>query len=265
MRLIGLQYAPLWLDKDASHALIERLLDEAAPPPGSLVVLSEMSDTGWTLELDRAVEGDTVGWAAEIAARLGVFLQVGYAEHGPDGKGRNCTVIARPDGTLGPVYRKVHLFTFGSEGSIYGHGDTVVIDDLDGTKVFPALCYDLRFPELFRQGAVGGAEILTLPACWPIERAAHFRALAIARAIENQSYVVAVNRIGTDPTFTFGGGSLIVSPLGEVLDEAQQDEGVISATFDREAMRDWREQFPSLQDIHHNLLGSPPIEHGRFP
>ena len=100
-----------------------------------------------------------------------------------------------------------------------------------------------------------GAEIFTVIASWPIERAAHWRALTIARAIENQAYVIAVNRTGTDPHWQYGGGSLIVSPLGEVLAEGGSEPCVLKAHFERPVIDDWRKRFPATKDVHSHLLG----------
>lgn len=124
----------------------------------------------------------------------------------------------------------------------------------------PLICYDLRFPELWRLGAVEEADVFTIGASWPAARQQHWRALLIARAIENQAYVVAVNRIGDDPHIKYAGGSLIISPTGEVLAEAPAGNVpiVLQAELDPAALRAWREKFPALADIHRELLGSIP-------
>ncbi len=99
---------------------------------------------------------------------------------------------------------------------------------------------------------------MTVIASWPRERAAHWRTLAIARAIENQAYVVAVNRTGSDPSYTYAGGSLVISPLGEVLDEGgTTEDAMVCGVFDRATLDDWRRRFPALVDLHRPLLGQP--------
>lgn len=260
MQLIALQYAPIWEDKASSHAHVEDLLTRAEPEPGALVVLPEMSDTGWSFNTGRITEGDTPEWASDVARRFGIHLQVGFAELTSEGKGLNCTIIAAPDGSLGEIYRKIHPFSFGSETDHFDGGSEIIVEQLPEALVCPTICYDLRFPELYRHGAMAGAEIFTVIASWPRERAAHWRALVIARAIENQAWVVAVNRTGQDPSFSYGGGSVIVSPMGEIMAEGDANEGVVSASFDRTEMDKWRARFPALNDIRPSLLGNPTIE-----
>ena len=217
-----------------------------------------MGDTGWSFNLDSVLSGDSPGWAAKTARAHGIHLQVGYAEPGPDGKAFNCTVIARPDGSLGPVYRKMHPFSYGWEGKHFNGGDAVVGDRLPEAAVCPTVCYDLRFPELYRHAALAGAEVMTVIASWPGVRAAHWRALAIARAIENQAYVIATNRTGKDPSFEYTGGSVIVSPHGEVLAEGGTQPCAIKADFNRTEIDEWREKFPAIGDARRDLLGDSP-------
>jgi predicted amidohydrolase len=124
----------------------------------------------------------------------------------------------------------------------------------------PATCYDLRFPELFRDGLRAGAEVIALGACWPSVRHAHWRALLIARAIENQCFVLGVNRVGDDPAqigagvgqvagLRYLGGSLVVSPMGDVLGELGADEGVLSVEIHAQSVRDWRSKFRAWKDL----------------
>lgn len=255
MQLIALQYAPTWLDKPKSHATVERLLANTAISPGALVVLPEMCDTGWSLDINAATACDTVNWAVETAARFDVSICVGFAERVGADRGVNCSVIAHADGSLSQTYKKMHPFSFGAEEDVYDAGQERIVALCDDIPVGLSICYDLRFPELYRHLTLDGAEVLTVIACWPEERASHWRALSIARAIENQTYVVAVNRVGNDPTFTYGGGSLIVSPQGIVVAEASACEDVITADVDRDALRAWRATFPALDDVHNKLLG----------
>jgi predicted amidohydrolase len=272
MQLFALQFAPTWEDKDASHSTIERLLEAAEPAKGDLVVLPEMCDTGWSFNHKVTTTQDSLNWAGSVSKRLGIHLQVGYSELCPDGKGRNCTTIMRPDGTHGPVYRKMHPFSgspikfsqggsnSGSEEDNFTRGETIVLDHVGEMTICPTICYDLRFPEFYRHGALAGAQVFSVIASWPVQRAAHWRALAIARAIENQAYVVAVNRIGSDPSMKYAGGSMIISPQGEILADAGGSEGAIRAKFDLAELLDWRERFPVLQDLQRDLLGAARIE-----
>jgi omega-amidase len=117
-------------------------------------------------------------------------------------------------------------------------------------KVAPAICYDLRFPELFRTATLKHhTGVFALGACWPVSRQHHWRALAIARAIENQAYMLAVNRTGRDPKLEYAGGTIAVTPKGDVLGELGPEPGVLSVPVNPREVRRWREKFPALGDV----------------
>jgi omega-amidase len=253
MQVAAVQYEPIWEDKSATHRVVERLLESASVASGTFVVLPELSDTGFSMNLPAIVDERSMAWASALAKRMGIYLQVGFARRGEDGKGRNCAAIVGPE---------VHPFSFGKEAPHYSGGEQLLMAACSEAWICPAICYDLRFPELWRLAALASpsAEVFTIGACWPIERQHHWRALVIARAIENQAYVVAVNRTGRDPSFVYGGGSLIVSPKGEVLAEAGDQRCVIQASLDLNALRQWRQQFPALRDAHREYLGDISID-----
>lgn len=256
MRFAAVQFDIVWEDKPANHAIMERMIDEAEIAPGTFVLLPELGDTGFSFNLDRIVDDRSLNWAKQLATSRGIWVQHGFAEHGPDGKGRNCAVVINPAGELLGRYHKVHPFTFSREAEHYNGGEQLIVRCCDQAAVCPQICYDLRFPELWRLGALQGAEVFTIGASWPAPRQHHWRNLLISRAIENQSYVVAVNRCGNDPHLPYAGGSIIVSPMGDVLAEAEDTPAVIQAELDMPALRQWREKFPALRDIHRDLLGS---------
>lgn len=267
MKFAAVQFDIVWEDKAANHAIIERTLAEAQPriEPGTFVLLPELGDTGFSLDLDRIVDDRTLVWATGLARRMQVYLQPGFARRmtsnaGDPPPGRNCAAIIAPDGLILGEYQKVHPFSYGKESQFYAGGDHLLIktcgDPRDFAEVCPLICYDLRFPELWRLAALAGAEVFTIGASWPAARQHHWRALCIARAIENQAYVVAVNRCGRDPHLEYAGGSLIVSPKGEIVAEAQNLPMVVQADLDFPALRGWRAEFPARRDIHRDLLGS---------
>ena len=258
---MALQYPPAWLDPPASHAIVEDALDRASPPEGSFIVLPEMCDTGWCLDAEVATRNDCVSWASRLATDLGVHLQVGFATRvsRPPGAA-NASLIVHPDGSRSPVYEKVHPFGFTEEPEHYVAGNRIVIEPVGNFKVAPSICYDLRFPELHRLSVAAGAEILSIGANWPRQRAAHWRALVVARAIENQAFVIAVNRTGSDPTFDYGGGSLIVDPEGRILAEAGEEPMLLEAEIDRATLDSWRERFPALRDRRKHLLGEVEVD-----
>lgn len=259
MHVVAVQFDIVWEDKAANHRIVEQMLDEADLPPGSLVLLPELGDTGFSFNLDGIVDNLSSQWAVDQARSRGIWLQAGFAERGADGKGRNCAAVYSPAGERVATYRKVHPFSYGREIEHFTGGNETVLCRCEDAIVAPMICYDLRFPELWRAATVAGAEVFTIGASWPSARQLHWRSLLIARAIENQAYVVAVNRIGNDPHLSYVGGSIIVSPHGDILQEATEAPAVLEAQLDLTALRQWREEFPALRDIRPELLGSWPI------
>jgi predicted amidohydrolase len=260
MHLVALQYDIVWENKPANHRLIEEMLASERLPRGAFVVLPELGDTGFSFDLDSIVDDRTLAWVSALARRLGVWIQAGHAIRAEDGMGRNCATIVGPDGASVATYMKVHPFSYGQESAHFGGGGHLVVRRCGPVAVAPLVCYDLRFPELWRLAALAGAEVFTIGASWPKPRQPHWRALAMARAIENQACVVAVNRIGRDPQLEYAGGSIIVSPRGDVLGEADDRAAVVRADLDVAALRAWRAEFPALRDIRRALLGSIEVE-----
>ena len=257
MQVALLQYDIAWEDKSSNHERMEAMLSEAGLGPDTYILLPELSDTGFSMNLDTiaADGGRSVAWARDMAREHGWTIQIGHAERDPAGKGRNCATIATPTG-MTATYQKVYPMSILAEGRHYVAGHHLLIQDVQGVSVAPMICYDLRFPELFRLASVAGAELFALGACWPIPRIAHWRSLLIARALEGQAWVLGCNRVGTDPNLSYGGTSMIISPEGEVIAEADQsEECVLSATLDVESARKFREQFPVLRDVRDDLLG----------
>jgi predicted amidohydrolase len=146
----------------------------------------------------------------------------------------------------------MHPFSFGEEGKHYAGGEGAVVVDVGGTRVGLSVCYDLRFPELYRRMA--GAEVVVVIANWPVAREGHWVTLLQARAIENQCYVVGCNRVGRDGGNTYGGRSLIVGPRGELVADGAAWEHVVSGQVDVGSVHAWRAAFPALQDIRGDLL-----------
>lgn len=269
MNVAIVQFDIVWEDKPANHARVESMLDAAPPPRGSLIVLPEMSDTGFSFRLDVTADDATVPWASGLARRTGCWVQVGDAIRRPAGEGRglNRTTLIDPEGTALGAYHKVFPFSFGREVEFFDGGDRLLVGPIgtgdDRLVTAPLICYDLRFPELFRLATLAGAELITVPASWPAPRTHHWRSLLIARAIENQAFVVGVNRTGRDPHLSYAGASIAVAPDGEVLFETGDEPGVHVVELDPARLRAWRSTFPALADVRPDLLGR--IEVDRFP
>ncbi|SRR6266550_4352517 len=254
MKIFGCQLDIAWENKTANHARAQKMIAAAHPPGGSLVVLPEMFATGFSMNVPAItepgeLESSTTAFLAKTAREFGIYLMGGLVTTGGKGRGLNQAVIFSPDGAEIARYSKCQPFTLGGESQQYQAGREIVTFRWQSCLVAPFICYDLRFPELFRAAIRHEAEVLVVIASWPVKRIGHWVTLLQARAIENQAYVVGVNRTGTDPSFTYTGRSLIVSPHGEVLADAGTGEGVISAEIDLHALNAWRAEFPALQDM----------------
>ena len=260
MLFAAVQFDIAWHDAATSRERATRLIDQARLPPGSIAVLPELGDVGFTIDLDRVTPSDAPRWAGDEASRRGIHLAVGYPRRAEDGFGRNECVIALPDGRMSVPYAKVHPFGFGRETEAYRGGQRLSLTRVGPFTACPLVCYDLRFPELWRLATLAGADVFLVGASWPAARQQHWRSLLIARAIENQAYVVAANRIGDDPSLHYGGGSMIISPTGEVLAEADDQPVVLTAPADHAALVAWRTKFPALRDVHRDLLGEIPVD-----
>lgn len=258
MRAHLLQMDITWEDRPANFAKAERLLENADPSPGDLVLLPEMFDTGFSFNTDKTgdAKGETFTFLQRLAQDYGVTVQGARTVHECHcALAENRAPVFGADGAPLVEYAKIHPFTYGREPEFFQGGRDVVTYAWKGgaggehaLTVCPAICYDLRFPELFRIGLARGAEVFALGASWPQARQHHWRALLVARAIENQAFVLGVNRTGRDPTLTYAGGSIALDPKGEVLGELGAEEGVLSVVVDPAVLREWRGKFPAWRD-----------------
>ena len=253
MKVIGCQIDSVWENKEASHHKVRTLLNQNAPPKGALVVLPEMFATGFSMNVAAITDSSsrvTQDFLARTANDYGVYLTGGIVTTDASGKGRNESVTYSPDGNEIARYCKIHPFTLGGELQHYVSGSHTLVFNCEGFNLAPFICYDLRFPEIFRVAACQGANLFTVIASWPAARIHHWVTLLRARAIENQAYVIGVNRCGDDPKNSHPGNSLIIDPRGHVLAEADSAECTISAELDLPSLLSYRKDFPFLNDIH---------------
>lgn len=255
MIFAALQHDIAFEDPAATREIVEEMLRREPPPPGSFLLLPELGETGFSFDLDRVCGTGCVEWAAGLAARHGVHLQVGHAERGEDGRGRNRATLISPRGETIGSFDKVHPFSFAGEDRHFGPGGHLLLAQVGGFTVCPMVCYDLRFPELWRLAAAHGAEVFTIGAEWLSLRFAQFLPLLVARAIENQAFVVACNRVGSDPRFRYLGGSAVISPTGELLASAEDAPALVAAPLDPALLAKVRREFPVLADLRRDLLG----------
>lgn len=238
-----------WEDPAANFDRVRRMVSGAGIARGDLVVLPEMYATGFSLQVERTADEDgaQARFLRELAAATGATVMGGITIRGA-AKARNRAVVCGSAGEDLASYDKIHPFSFGREHEVFEGGTGITTFAWNGLRVMPTICYDLRFPELFRAGLARGAEAFVVIASWPSARREHWRALAVARAIENQAWVFAVNRAGSDPYLEYAGGSLVVDPRGQVVVEAGETETVLSVPCDAAAVRTWREEFPAWRD-----------------
>jgi predicted amidohydrolase len=248
-------------DTERNLATADRLVRQAAAAGAQLVVLPEkwsVLGTGEQLAAGaQKLDGPAISWAKGIAQELGIDLVAGSIVERVEGheKTSNTSVHIGPDGELRAAYRKLHMFDVEVDGMLYAEsaheqpGEEVVLSELaDGTRLGMTICYDVRFPELYRSLVVRGAEVISVPSAFTLATTRdHWEVLLRARAIEDQVFIVAPNQIGDHPGgFRSGGRSMIVDPWGLVLASAPDKEAAIVADLDPATLRDVRKRLPSL-------------------
>jgi predicted amidohydrolase len=256
MQVIGLQIDSVWENKAANHDKVLSLLDKAKPQAGALVVLPEMFASGFSMNVAAIHDEsrETQGFLARVAAERKIYLMGGVVMKDKSGHGRNEAVVYSPEGGEVARYCKLQPFTLGGEMEYYAPGERVCLFKCQEFTVAPFICYDLRFPEVFRAATVRGANLIVVIASWPAVRDDHWGALLKARAIENLAYVVGVNRCGNDPKLYHSGRSHIYDPHGRALADAGSEEGWIEARLELQPLLDWRRSFPALSDIRQDFV-----------
>jgi len=239
-------------DPAANFATVTRMTEEAKRRGSALILFPELWSTAYDLtRASRYASSLTSGLFADLSAlaqRTGIhILGSTLSLLGENQFGNTLTVFA-PDGTLLADYSKIHLFRLMDEHKYLTAGDRPVTVDLPFGRAGLAICYDLRFPELFRGYALAGAEMVFLPAEWPHPRLVHWQTLVRARAIENQMFVFACNRVGADTHNEFCGHSLAVDPWGEILAEGGEGEELLTITADLSKVQEARRKIPVLRD-----------------
>lgn len=253
MKAIALQFDIAWENKPANFAKVRSFLEQASPEPGSLVALPEMFATGFSMNATAIAEergGETEQFLAALAKEFRITVIGGAAIRGRDGKTRNKALVFSSAGDLICFYAKMRPFTPGEEDRHYTAGNRPSVFEWGECSVSPFICYDVRFPELFREAARRyQPELFVVIANFPAKRIEHWVRLLQARAIENQAYVMGVNRIGNDPFYSYNGRSLIIDPQGDILADAGEAEGTIRAELDLENLAKYREGLPFLKDL----------------
>lgn len=241
-------------------AQAEKHIVEASQRKSHVVVLPELWSTGMTLdnakehaqELNKGLFAQLSTWATQHRICItGSVLEKRGLEVS------NSAPFFANNGRMMGIYRKIHLFGLMDEDKYLQSGSSAVSLELPWGTTSLAICYDLRFPELFRKYALDhGAKIIIVCAEWPLERIAHWRALLVARAIENQVFMVATNAVGESGGTVFGGHSMIVDPWGRIVIEAGEDPQLVTAEIELDMIDEVRAKLPALNDVRSDVYNA---------
>ncbi len=238
-----------------------RMAGKAAAAGASLVCFPEQFATGWSPEAPpgsaEPLDGPLATAFSRMAREFGIAVAGSIVEAGDGSLPRNTAVVFGADGGLLAAYAKIHLFSPDGEDRNYAPGDRIATFAVDGTTFGLAVCYDLRFPELFRIYALAGAECMLLPAAWPCCRLRHWEILLPARALENRYYVAGINTAGR-PGGACCGGSLAADPDGTVIARGGTGDEILTIDIDPASVREARLRLPSLSDRRSDLYHSLP-------
>ena len=248
---IGLvQYSPSWENKQGSKSSINQLL-KVIDSTFSLLIFPELTLTGFTMRSKRFAEtisGESVDYFASLASKFNTHIFAGIIEADGD-KYFNTMIHLDNSGKLVTRYRKIHPFSFSGENRHYHSGDRSVITTIDGVKFGLSICYDLRFPELYRFYAKERVPIIIDIANWPQERIEHWSALLKARAIENQAYVIGINRVGKDKANSYPGRSAVFHPFGKELLSLNDKTMLKIVSVSIDEVTETRTKYPFLDDM----------------
>ena len=257
MSLSTLKIAVIQMDvalgePDTNLTKMEKLVRQAAQSKPDIIVLPEAWNTGYfplnITELAMSAGKKAVEKMSELARDLQIYLVGGSISEVYNEQVVNTAKVFNRNGLEIASYQKIHLFSPGEENKFYTEGNKVVTFDIEGHICGVIICYDLRFPELIRRLALDGVEILFVPAEWPHPRSEHWRILQKARAIENQIFVIGCNGVGLGNGVKFCGHSSVISPWGEIMKEAEEEEEIFQVELDTDAISEVRKRIPVFVD-----------------
>lgn len=249
MKIALVQYSPTWEDKDSNKQKILSIINKVEG--AELFIFPEMTLTGFTMkskEMSETIQGDSFRFFSSIAKEKSANILAGIIER-RNNRIYNTLIHVKPDGNLLKLYRKIHPFSYSSENEHYNAGTKPAYTKIKNFKIGLTICYDLRFPELYRKYGKKRAHLIVNIANWPDTRIEHWRSLLKARAIENQCYVAGVNRVGKDPKLNYIGFSTVFDPMGKEIVAVENEEKVILVELDKNYLNEVREKFPFLDDI----------------
>jgi predicted amidohydrolase len=245
------QYSQVWQAKEKNREKILQRLNSGMLNDVSAIIFPELTLTGYTMyskKFAEKLDDQSVTFFCEIAKRFNVHVFAGFIEYSEDNY-YNSLVHVNSNGNIEAKYRKIHPFSFTGENKFYAAGKTPVITQIGDLKIGVSVCYDLRFPELFRYYGKERVHLIINIANWPEQRINHWRLLLQARAIENQCYVIGVNRVGKDKTNSYNGGSSVFHPFGKELLCLDDKEQNASVEILPEEVQKIQKKYPFLNDI----------------
>ncbi len=253
MIVAGIQFDIAWEEPTENFGRVAALIQQAVEDGARLIALPEMFATGFSMRSEAmAAEASTITtFLAGMASAYEVWLVAGYAEPGETRPANACGVFS-PEGHELLHYRKIHPFSLAGEAEHFEAGDALATIDIEGVRVTPLICYDLRFPELFR-AAADATDLYVVIANWPSRRAHAWRTLLAARAIDDQAWVLGVNRVGDAEGYPHRGDTSLLDPWGEIVSTLADEPGVVLNEVDAEVVRQAREHFPFLRDRRREL------------
>ena len=242
-----------WEDSNENMKTVEDFVKKALENEVELILFPEMALTGFTMDINKLLlsEYEIISWIKKIAVNNNINIGIGFAIK-VDEKGKNKYVIVSKEGKILTTYTKMHPFSYSGEDKKYYSGDEICICKIEEFNIAPFICYDLRFPEIF-QLASKEAQIITVAASWPKSREQHWITLLKARAIENQCYVIGINRVGSGDGVQYNGASIFVSPNGEILNEINSEEMLIIEELKIEKIREVKDSFDIKKDRREEL------------
>lgn len=253
VRVAAIQHDIVWGDRDANFEHLAPLVRAAAGSGARLTLLTETFSTGFVTDrpIGEPEGGPSSQFIIEQARTHGLWVggtcpEIPADAPADDQRPFNSFVIASPEGAV-HRYRKIHPFTYGGEHKHFRAGSELFTIDIEGLRVSPLVCYDLRFADEFWQLAKQ-TDVYLVPANWPEGRRLHWQSLLQARAIENQAYVIGCNRVGEGGGLNYSGDSRIIDPLGELLATAARTESILLADINAAHVADTRERFQFLRD-----------------
>ncbi|MCB9218037.1 MAG: carbon-nitrogen family hydrolase [Ignavibacteriales bacterium] len=250
MKIALLQFSPIWESKEDNILKINDLVNNIKKDT-EILIFPEMTLTGFTMNsqnYSEEIDGIGMKYFLKLSSELKMNIMAGIIEKYHN-KFYNSLFHFDNKGLIKAVYRKVHPFSLAEEDKNFDAGNESVITKIDKTKIGLSICYDLRFPELYRLYGKEKTEIIVNIANWPIKRIDHWKSLLKARAIENQCYMIGVNRIGEDPFQKYNGFSAVYDPMGKEIIICENEEKIIYAEIDIQKVYKVREKLGFLKDI----------------